>query len=68
MSANWNYMVDFLNGEYRGDTSSSIDAGLTDAFCLYAEMLLIDPDAQITYRGKHEAQKPGSEGLAHAQV
>jgi hypothetical protein len=66
MSANWNYMVDFLNGEYRGDVT--IDAGLTDAFCLYAEMLLIDPDAQITYRGKHEAKKPSSEGSAHAQV
>jgi hypothetical protein len=66
MSATWNYMVDFLSGEHIAD--AKVEEGLTDAFCLYVEMFMIDPDATITYRENNEAEEPGSEGLAYAQV
>lgn len=64
MSVNWNYMVDVLNGEHIAD--AKVEEGLTDAFCLYVEMFMIDPDATITHREKNEAKKPGSEGPAYA--
>ncbi len=66
MSANWNYMVDVLNGEHIADAKA--EEGITDAFCLYVEMFMIDPDATITYRENNETEKPDSEGFAYAQV